>query len=504
MADDQLRPPGTRSDPLYGTPPQDPAWTYYILHGGDPPTHPPPPVTGQPAPPPPNPQIGVETLPPPNTSDPAPLPGSEFTDLILPYGPSVPEPLPPHWQDMPDELRRLMREAPDTLRWEYDLSENTILVGPRGTDTYSGEEEFVWGWFPLESGSRQGTWELLDPGEWLMPRDPRDSFFDFGPRMEPNFVPRGLMQIVDPNVRRAPGGSTVFGGPPPIFGEGTPPVPSPPGAERRTSPAQRPGPASGGWSMDVFREMAERMLRDTVIRKGAERVIRRVPGIGTATRIFEGEILDPGTVPWEERIQRNAPTIPEPVFEQPPPRPLPPPPIPEITPPWPTPSAPSTSSAPSPATAPAPTSPPTPAPTRRPAPAPSAFGQLAGLWTNVIRQRTPSSSRLRMPFTDPLTQAFSDSVPRVYGAVGTGSPPKFGMPTSPTPTPTSLTGFNMQVLGSTPPRTPTRTRTREDKCDCKPKKRKKERECMVRGNLQWTSGPKKGKPAGSRCVNFRG
>lgn len=42
----------------------------------------------------------------------------------------------------------------------------------------------------------------------------------------------------------------------------------------------------------------------------------------------------------------------------------------------------------------------------------------------------------------------------------------------------------------------------DDGCNCSSKKRGKKRKCLAWGQLSWRSGPKKGRPAGRRCIRF--
>jgi len=311
-----------------------------------------------------------------------------------------------------------------------------------------------------------------------------------------------LVPIVDPQVqRRAPG--TIFGPPspfePPVIVERGPPNNPTPADVRRQGAAERDR---------IIREAAEQARRDTRIRSGASIVIEGIaravvrgipiPVIRAGREILEPGVLGPGTVPLPEQISRSIPRdMPEPVIVQPPPLPLPSPPVPEITPPWPAQTT-QPQPQPQPSSVPSPT---LPSPAPSPSPRPAAIGQLASLWTNVIRGSNATQWPWRQPFTDPLTQTFADSTPRVYGASSPSIKAPAGTPAAGT---NPLTGSNTWLVQSSPPRTPTRTRTRTSECNCKPKRRKKSRDCNVRGNLMWVSGPKKGKPAGSRCVRFKG
>lgn len=88
---------------------------------------------------------------------------------------------------------------------------------------------------------------------------------------------------------------------------------------------------------------------------------------------------------------------------------------------------------------------------------------------------------------------------------GVGNVPATDVPAIPAPgvgvapAPIPLTGFNTAAL----PYAATQARTRRCRCPkCKQKKRKKARPCLARAPLVWAGGPKKGKPAGTRCIRF--
>jgi len=193
--------------------------------------------------------------------------------------------------------------------------------------------------------------------------------------------------------------------------------------------------------------------------------------------------------------------IPEPTITQPV-VPFPEAPIPEIPPPT---IAQATRSAPTPATGTPQKQPSRPSPTM-PSPVMTTpnWGRLARQWTDVLsraraRARAPSSQR----FIDPLTQPFADT-PMPSPATTPSAAIDVGTSSVPSSSSSPLTSPQASPLSSRPPpRSPTRTRTKEDRCHCKTKPRKKARECGARGQLMWVSGPKKGKPAGSRCVSFK-
>lgn len=109
---------------------------------------------------------------------------------------------------------------------------------------------------------------------------------------------------------------------------------------------------------------------------------------------------------------------------------------------------------------------------------------------------TASPSTPVMPIAEPLTP------PRPTDPL---TPPRPTVGTDPLTPPAGnpLTTINATQASFAPPRTTTRVRTKECRCDDKAKKRKKPRECLARGSLVWSSGPKKGQSAGSRCLNFR-
>lgn len=150
-----------------------------------------------------------------------------------------------------------------------------------------------------------------------------------------------------------------------------------------------------------------------------------------------------------------------------------------------------------------------PTPVRQPAPvsqtppqpstmgigAPEVFQPVLSLplprsaWT-VRSRSTPGSQTLTpgapipaSPFAPPTTT--------------TSSPPR-ALPTSPFTPP--LTGVETGPVTSSSLRIPTRTPTRTRECQCEPKRRKKQRKCLARAPLVWAGGPKKGKPAGTRCI----
>lgn len=287
----------------------------------------------------------------------------------------------------------------------------------------------------------------------------------------------------------------------------------------------------------IIRDAAERARRDSGVRRGrgvldgvvvrsAKRVIPRIIGrvLGPIGSVIFPEKLGSGEVSEADRIAREveqrideleqrAREIYDPYRGRqlgPEIAPLPSPAPPVISAPWP-----SNTPSPSPSL-PQPSTPPQPRPvsTPRSMPAPSPGPAMPtsvppwigpaiatiGLGT-LLGRGTPSAQRFVMPaptatpsptFTPPATAV--DPLTPAFPTPGTDplSPPR-GNP---------LTRFDAGPLGSAPPTTRTRTRQRE--CECKPKKRKKPRECTTRGNLRWTSGPKKGQSAGSRCVTFKG
>lgn len=329
---------------------------------------------------------------------------------------------------------------------------------------------------------------------------------------------------------------------------GNPPVGLPPG------PATRPGIPSGGWSWDEYAKRAARAVKDTATRKGIGRAIgRRLLGpigviidvltpnqlgnddwatpsgppapepsigediaraggiIGLGTAIGVGVIIDelgnlPPAIPPlgdDELVGVVVPRveIPAPVITQP-----------EV--PWPSPTPPTI---PSPST-PAPSTPtasaPSPAATGAPAPAsaplpggfsPSTIAPWSALLSAIIVSR--NRQRTRSPWPDIFPPALTSSpLPSAPSPLQSALPVPSAtlVPTTTAPGSTPLTAFQPAVSSSAPPTMRTRTRTRECHCDSKPKKRRKPRECTTRGQLVWASGPKKGKPAGTRCVTFKG
>lgn len=253
-------------------------------------------------------------------------------------------------------------------------------------------------------------------------------------------------------------------------------------------------------------DMLERLERMSSGRPSIGQDIARGGGVIAGGIVLGAEVLrdvleQPGPVAigdtGELGVDVDVPAVsfPELEIEQPRVPQTAPPPIPEIPTPWPTqPAAGSTATAPS-----APVGRPSTS-VRTPLPSTTPFS-LRGLWTSVLRRSSTSSRVWSSSFVDPLTQPFADTI----AMTNIPTPIATSMPAGSTASPTSpLTGFNTQVLGSSPPRARARQRTTEDRCRCKTKPRKKPRECGARGNLMWVSGPKKGKPAGSRCVSFKG
>lgn len=193
--------------------------------------------------------------------------------------------------------------------------------------------------------------------------------------------------------------------------------------------------------------------------------------------------------------------IPVPDVRQPSPLPLPEPAVPPIATPLPRPAVPRMPQ-PAPAKRPRTAAPPAPAPAQFPQPLGSIFGQtgLGGALARSALTR-PRSRQLTQPFTQPFTS--TASIPQVDVSSSLGIPQAVSQPIPTTPPLTSpLTGFQTQVLGSSPPRLRTRTRTRE--CQCDPKPRKPKRECRASASVVWAGGPNKGKIAGRRCYSFVG
>lgn len=293
---------------------------------------------------------------------------------------------------------------------------------------------------------------------------------------------------------------------------------SPPADEFRV---ERKIPTRIERSDDYYRRQAERALEDTakrlakkVIEGVAERV--GVPGIGRVLGPIGagiGAIITPGelgsgeAIPGLELPLPSSPDIPAPVITQPEPLPLPAPSTVDIPMPLPAPSPPaqpSTSGAPKPA-APGSVGSPAPRPgsARTPAPRTASAVRQVPWWTllsRTISNRSRQPWQTAIPTGQTSLPSPSASLQPPSPAPATSATPAPSSPTSPFP----LTSVQPSVSQSAPPRVRTPTRQRECHCRDKPKKRKKPRECIARGQLQWVSGPKKGKPAGSRCVNFKG
>jgi len=397
--------------------------------------------------------------------------------------PSTPDPRPP----LPEGLQREMRNRPDAIEWEYH-DDGTILVFPEDVDSA------VWGFWPRQGNIPPG-WELLDGGDY--PRIPG-------------------MQWQD--TRTAPR-TPLPTEPTP----GQPPVENP-----RNARPERPGPAGGGWSDEVYRREIERIREDIARRfPDVERSVWGiVSGIGRRIGGVIGGIMIPGELGSGELTPEQVRNIeraleqaereravgdrmlqevydrhwPQPI-ELPPPQMPPPLPMPEPRPvalPVPDPVV-SGAPAPSPTPAPAPVR--TPRPTRpaRRAWPPIISGLLGRLLTpgGTIQQDLSRfmPQELMPDVPTPTTTPTPVPVPNVPTTPNPGTP---ATPSQPTP----LTPFEPQVLGSSPPRVRTRTRQRECECDPPKRKRQKRRKCRTRANVVWASGPKKGKFAGTRCIDW--
>jgi hypothetical protein len=146
-----------------------------------------------------------------------------------------------------------------------------------------------------------------------------------------------------------------------------------------------------------------------------------------------------------------------------------------------------------------------PVPVQSPVPGPAASPRRRFPWPRLLPYipllfpRSRPGSPFALPFADPVPVPTGDPAPGP--APNPGPNPGANPGPQPNPVANPLTPFN--AAPAYWPQPQPRPRTRRCSCDdCKPKKRKK-RDCAARGNLQWVSGPKKGKPAGSRCVDFK-
>lgn len=472
------------------------------------PPQPAPPVAAQPAPP---------TAPPSTPPSPAPVvtppaPGSppeEIGDVDFGYTPDVPYPLerlpgpalPAGGLDNIDFTGPVWRRVADRYEyppdgWELYRRLEAIRYGQEGYD----REEFGAD-YRLDKRQLDELWPLRE----------RRTPGDIPPVWVPQQVgtpPQGILQA-QPTEPTRPRVEI------PLPGEGPINAPGPTSGEERARRRQ------GARERDaIIRQAAERARIDTRVRRGRgviEGVLRRaMPRIigrvlGPVGEIFSPEELGRGEPSVEDMARREAEALERQiddierrareVFDPyrgrqlgPEIAPLPSPAPPVISAPWPTPSpTPSPSQAPpQPSTAPQPRPTSTPRSMPAPSPVPAIPGWVGPVIAGVVLSLRGSGSPVSR-FTIPAAAPFDPLTPPFPGPGTDPLTPPSGNP---------LTRFDAAQLGSAPPATRTRTRQRE--CECKPKKRKKRRECTVRGNLAWTSGPKKGKPAGSRCVNFKG
>lgn len=208
------------------------------------------------------------------------------------------------------------------------------------------------------------------------------------------------------------------------------------------------------------------------------------------------------------RVITSPPRLPLPraPMPQPPPRvEIPRPPMPTI----PTPLPPAPLPVPAPAPLPAPLPAPVPSiPAPQPPSTPRSQSTTPGrtLGRELARIVLGALSRQRSSWTLPKSWPTSLGTSPALGAIATATPMPVPVPTPAAALPSAsvapLTALSTATASFSPPRIPTRTRTRECHCDDRPKKRAKRRPCAARGQLTWASGPKKGKPAGSRCIRF--
>ncbi len=432
------------------------------------PSHYPPGTTPNATPPAdaqPSPETGGETVAPPaDTTPPAPPPfvGPVEEGYSLPAPRPFDMPYAPPTHDLPQPIPRypLPGEPYYVLPWPTVEPPG----GPVGSDT----------WYESIQIPRNA------PREWY------------------RHEPRGwhLQQVDTRTVPRMPPTQQ-----PPT----NPPVPIPRGA---SGGVDRPGLPSGGWSWDVYEEIARRVVRDTVRRVGTPIGVAGPRILGPIGAVI-GVIIDAERLGSGERQMMPTPEIPPvdipvptPVFDN---SPLPlPSPVPTPLPmPLPAPSAPSSTSSPTPSSTSSPTPSSSPSPAPQPAPRPQRFGvPWSQILSGIILGRATRVGPGTRSYVDPLTQVPFDALPSPVISP-TPATPITATPTTPIPTPTPLTPFQPSVASSAPPALRTRTRTRE--CNCEPKKkRKKARECAARAPLRWAGGPKKGKPAGTRCYAFKG
>lgn len=479
-----------------------------------------------------NPQLGVETLPPTNSSDPAPLPNPEG-EYAPPFEPTggenagadtAPRPPPLSWPP-PGSVEPTFPDEPV----------HPGQLSRRDMELFGGAGHYAAEGYDLEEF---GADYELDPVDELPRFEPYYRIFE----PSPDWYPSRSMNIV---VGERTFGPTMRPGAPPTA---FPPVPTGGGAGAY-------GAIYQGQEPD-YRRIAERAMRDTAIRQ-AGRVIEGVilqrgpsmaggiigavigsvinpnplgsgerspeeqafPDLGTdiarGVGVTVGGITlggmvilggDPGApimIPDagdEPGVRVDVPGVEIPApsgIEQPFPPTQEPSPWPIATP---TPSpvnTPSSTGQPTTGTGSSTTT--TPAPTAPPAASSVPWWNLlsAAVQSRARRQRASLGATNYLTTPSP-TQT---SQPTTSGTPTTSTPSAPSTPISPTE---PLTSINTRAANSAPPRQRTRTRTRECHCDPKPKRRKPARECNARGQLVWASGPKKGRPAGSRCVSFKG
>jgi len=439
-----------------------------------------------------NPQVGVVELPPPSSNEPAPLPNPEGA-----YA-EPPPPPPPVATPAPEPGADYIPTGhygadPGPFGPEIDDYGDAPQLPPPvpGVGGWEGED-----WVFRDRGGRElsrnrGAKRKADEvaPEWLAAPTP-----SFGSGVNPFSTHANILA-----------GERTFGGPRVSpFPNDPISTPSPDiRVERRIDTRLER-------SDEYYRRQAERAMRDSAIRQAgrviegvAERVgVRGLGPIGAiiGAAIPAGELGSGEMIPGFDAPMPAPPDFPVPVIEQPAPLPLPEPPWTNLPPPAPSQPVPTPTST---ASGPAGTSTPTPAP--RPGPVATPTLRTVPWWRLISGAILGSSPT---PTRGPLTWPSSTvGAPPPSPAPATNTTSSTATPTPiPTPSPTGnpLTGFNPQVASSAPPALRTRTRTRECRCDPERKKRKKPRECTARGQLVWASGPKKGKPAGSRCIAFVG
>lgn len=449
-------------------------------------------------------------------------------DVAYKYGPVQPDPLPPliiegdplsssgepddyldPWRVQPPtptdapQYPRVMPGEPPLEPWERGIGVSPEVIPGEPFSTPGGEliPPYI---PPYDITEEPGP---LVPGG---PTEPR-----IGPPGEPPLIPELPGDVLPPDVYFPPGDVIEAGAAMPRmpripdFPEGPSTLPRPRmprGVVRRFPSGIYRGSERGPFGTPEQGEIVivgRRVPRPPITIGGAG--VRMGP-------VYRGRVIITQPVPLPAPRPAEIPYPTTTPVPQAPPVVIPRPAAPEI--PMPTPE-PVWSPQPIPLPAPSPGAPPStsPVPGSAPAPKPATKPGIARplepLWAALLRallNRTGRrsnvilASRLTAPF-DTVPEPIATPLPTPIGdafPVPIGDP--FATPST-SPSSSALTGLNPGSLLSPEPQTQ-RARCRCKKCD--EKQRKKKRQCLERGNLVWSSGRKKGKPAGSRCLSFLG